>query len=226
MTDGKKHTSNGAMSDLLILHEGSISGWDSIPRPPLGKMKDNGGTPFLTSGGQAPPTHFCRRTEASFQPPCQRERTAEHRPSQPGNFQSLPVPHRPFFDRQSKLEGKAAFGSSPWQWLTRSGILTGGKNISLVFSAGCSHRRSFQDPVSMPRASAASPPVHTHTHTPGARTQVTQPLTTGHPQTHKGRPRRCGQAPAKTLLKATREGDLVSEILQHMPNELIKQEHK
>ena len=128
-------------------------------------MRDNGGTPFLTSGGQAPPTHFCCRTEASFQHPCQKERTAEHQPSRPGNFQSLPVPHRLFFDRQSKLEGKAAFGSSPWQWLTRSGILTGGKNISLVFSAGCYHHRSFQDPVSMPRASAASPPVHTHTHT-------------------------------------------------------------
>ena len=120
-------------------------------------MRDNGGTPFLTSGGRAPPTHFCCRTEASFQLPCQRERTAEHQPSRPGNFQSLPVPHRPFFDRQSKLEGKAAFGSSPWQWLTRSGILTGGKNISLVFSAGCCHHRSFQDPVSMPRDSAASP---------------------------------------------------------------------
>ena len=129
-------------------------------------MRDDGGTPFLTSEGRAPPTHFCCRTEASFQPPCQRERTAEHPPSQPGNFQSLPVSHRPFFDRQSKLEGKAAFGSSPWQWLTRSGILTGGKNISLVFSAGCRHHRSFQDPVSMPRASTASPPVpptpHTH----------------------------------------------------------------
>ena len=153
------------MSDLLILHEGSVSGWDSIPRPPLGKMRDDGGTPFPTSEGWAPPTHFCCRTEASFQPPCQGERTAEHPPSQPGNFQSLPVPHRPFFDRQSKLEGKAAFGSSPWQWLTRSGILTGGKNISLVFSAGCRHHRSFQDPVSMPRASTASPPVHSHTHT-------------------------------------------------------------
>lgn len=225
MTDGKKHTSKGAMSDLLILHEGSISGWDSIPRPPLGKMKDNGGTPFLTSGGRAPPTHFCRRTEASFQPPCQRERTAEHRPSQPGNFQSLPVPHRPFFDRQSKLEGKAAFGSSPWQWLTRSGILTGGKNISLVFSAGCCHRRSFQDPVSMPRASAASPAVHTHTH---PRSQNTGHPAPDHrpPSNPQGRPNRCGQAPAKTLLKATGEGDLVSEILQHMPNELIKQEHK
>lgn len=95
--------------------------------------------------------------------PCQRERTAGHQPSRPGIFKVSLFRSDLLWSDNQRLgeESKAAWGSSPWHRLTHSGILTGGKNISLAFSAGCCHRLSFQDPVSLPRASAASSPVHT-----------------------------------------------------------------
>lgn len=42
MANAKKHISNGGISDLLTFCEGSIFGWDSIPRPTLGRTRENG----------------------------------------------------------------------------------------------------------------------------------------------------------------------------------------
>lgn len=113
---------------------------------------------FPAPGRRPLPTPFC------FLPaPCPRERTASTSLANPGILKaSLLHSDLLLSDNQSLGEAsRAALGSSPWCWLTHSGILTGGKNISLVFSAGCCHHLSFQDPVFMPRASAASPPIPT-----------------------------------------------------------------
>lgn len=112
--------------------------------------------------GKATPTHSLLLMDRSFLPaPAGGNGLLGTSLPNPGIFKvSLFHSDLPLSDNQRLgEEGKAALGGSPWHWLTHSGILTGGKNISLALSAGCCHRLSFQDPVFMPGASAASPPV-------------------------------------------------------------------
>lgn len=128
----------------------------------------NLGAPAFLTWEKQPPTHSLLLQARSFLPaPCPGgRRLLSTSQANPGIFKAS-LFHSDLFpsnNQSLREESKAALGSSPWHWLTRSGILTGGKNIFLVFSAGCRcrHHLSFQDPVSKLSASAASPPVNTH----------------------------------------------------------------